>query len=572
MKKYLLILTIFIASLFVINNVNAAEVVHVNIDYDSSFVTELVEKLNEEIEIAEELANHYKNTTRYSIVLRSDRVYFILYENATSTQIRPYFSGGGNNKIEGKPDNTSYKYIGIIDDTNYNLDLLISSLDSSSYRNTNYWNFFNSSLYIYGSSKPNSTFDLYEYSSVNYSSFMNWIGVIYDTNLDNIEIIETSNFLPISFNNGDILYSGDSFLTYKQVMVNTLSLKLKNMFNSGTNAYGMSKIIWNINAATDSKAIDGTINMKIQYGANDFTNKNIPIFNNYKIYGYNEFESGWTDITNDDRFYFDDFQYEYYTLEGVATETVMTSTLHIPSDMCVYEQIKVEFYFDNTNNFYMYVFDELDDSSWQDLAYYFENYSYYEFPTDKKYAFITHRENNRNIGKVYVAYNDIINTNSLFGAYIYDTQYKSVSRKLQEIKFEEHSYYYYYDFDFSFDNNEVLMLQRKTGTDEKVYFYIPSDFIVEFANDNQNVTILTPNGYIDVDSSKVDNIFSNDSKTFIDYLNTVRNYITNIGSYISSFFDVVTYFLHGLPGEVLTAIITVFIVLCATVIICLIRK
>lgn len=307
-------------------------------------------------------------------------------------------------------------------------------------------------------------------------------------------------------------YDENTIIFEKKISLN--NLKLKNSFNSGTNAYGMSKIIWNINASTDVSAKDGIINFKLQYGANDFTNKNIPIFSHYKIYGMNSYESGWTDITNDERFYFDDFIYEYYTLEGVATETILTNTLHIPSDMCIYENIKVEFYFDNTNNFYMYVFDDLDDSSWEDMQYYFENYMYYEFPSDKKYAFISHASNSNNTGKVFVPYNHIINTNALFGAYIYDLNEKRVLRKLVEREFEEHDYYYYYDFDFSFDNNEVLLLQRKTGTNEKIGFYLPSDYIVEFANESENITILTPNGYIDIDGGKVENVFSNDKNLF----------------------------------------------------------
>lgn len=399
------------------------------------------------------------------------------------------------------------------------------------------------------------------------------LNINYTNNSDlSYEAYNISYFNSVSYND-DYLYSNYDIYDENGNIVDLKNfIKLKNMFNSGTNAYGMSKIIWNINASSDISAKDGIINFKLQYGANDFTNKNIPIFNSYKIYGYNEFESGWTDITNDERFHFDDFVYEYYTLEGTATETLLTSMLNIPSDICIYQQIKVEFYFDNTNNFYMYVFDDLDNSTWEDMQYYFENYIYYEFPSDMKYAFITHKENNRNVGKVYVPYNDIINPNSLFGAYIYDTKYKSVSRKLQESEFPEHNYYYYYDFDFSFDNNEVLLLQRKTGTDEKVSFYLSSDFIVKFANDDENITILTPNGYIDIDSGKVENVFSNDSKTFVDYLNIVRNYITSIGFYITNFFGVITYFLNSLPGEALTAIITIFIVLCACVIIKLIRK
>jgi len=225
-RHLLLTISLVIISFFSINNVSAADVVHVNIDYDSKIVSELISNLKEEIEIAEQLANHYKNTTRYSIIINNDRVKFILYETATTTQIRSYFNGGANNKLDGKPDNTSYKYVSIVNDEIHDLQAIINELDNSSYINTLYYSPFNSSLYIYGSSKPTSTFDLYEYSSTNYSSFMYNLAVIYDTNLDNIEIIETSNFLPISFNNGDILYAEDSFLTYKQVMNTSPSIKI----------------------------------------------------------------------------------------------------------------------------------------------------------------------------------------------------------------------------------------------------------------------------------------------------------------------------------------------------------
>lgn len=537
MKKIMIIFTILISSLFLIDNVSA----------------EAYESFLEDAQI--------------------NGVTFSINEETGKFQVNG-LSAGDSSRFQIFVDNIDNLHYYVISDT-----IMLVSTSPLVYATGNY----GSNYYSYGfMSIPGSTSAVFNYF---YNNGVPWFSItdyatnsnsstnrLYGTDHSLVDYIYTNTdvYQYDSSNSSGTWENLDNLLYEKNVSNNTL--KLKNMFNSGTNAYGMSKIIWNINASSDVSAKDGIINFKIQYGANDFTNKNIPIFNSYKIYGYNEFESGWTDITSDERFYFDDFVYEYYTLEGTATETVLTSTLNIPSDICVYEQIKVEFYFDNTNNFYMYVFDDLDNSTWEDMQYYFENYIYYEFPSDMKYAFITHKENNRNVGKVYVPYNDIINPNSLFGAYIYDTQYKSVSRKLQEIEFTEHNYYYYYDFDFSFDNNEVLLLQRKTGTDEKVSFYLPSDFIVEFANDDENITILTPNGYIDIDSGKVENVFSNDSKTFVDYLNIVRNYITSIGFYITNFFGVITYFLNSLPGEALTAIITIFIVLCACVIIKLIRK
>ena len=358
-----------------------------------------------------------------------------------------------------------------------------------------------------------------------------------------------NNIISLSGANYTIYYSDDNVL--KGLLGNEINtLKLKNSFNSGTNAYGMSKIVWDINASTDSQAVDGILNFKIQYGANDFTNKNIPIFNSYKIYGMNSYESGWTDITNDERFYFNDFSYEYFTLEGTATETVLTSTLNIPSDMCVYEKIKVEFYFDNTNNFYMYVFDDLYSSEWQDLESYFKDYIYYEFPTNKKYAFISHSNNISNSGKLYVPYNDIINPDSLFGAYIYNYNKRSITKKLLEQEFYDYDYYYFYDFTFSFDNKEVLMLQRKTGTNEKVSFYVPSDYIVEFSN-NENITLLTPEGYVDIDTGKIDNIYRDENVGEVSsFWTTFRNSINYFIEPISEIFEKITVFFNSLPSEI----------------------
>lgn len=429
-------------------------------------------------------------------------------------------------------------------------------------------------LYLHGGTQWNSysTFDLNEYPY--------WIGweteyaqicyskepFYYDTTDNKYKTggtfkcgqsnLSFSNKTSYNYSNTDEfvtnidIYTQDGVLYKESTIKENNLLKLKKSFNSGTNAYGMSKIVWNIDAGTDIQASDGIINFKIQYGANDFTNKNIPIFNSYKIYGMNSYESGWTDITNDERFYFDEFNYEYFTLEGIATETVLTSTLNIPSDMCVYEQIKVEFYFDNTNNFYMYVFDDLYTSEWQDLESYFKDYIYYEFPTNKKYAFISHSNNMSNSGKLYVPYNDIINPDSLFGAYIYNYNKRSITKKLLEQEFYDYDYYYFYDFTFSFDNKEVLMLQRKTGTSEKVSFYVPSDYIVEFSN-NENITLLTPDGYVDIDTGKIDNIYRDENVGEVSsFWSTFKNSINYFIEPISEIFEKITIFFNSLPSEI----------------------
>lgn len=212
----------FFTSIFIVGNAKAETIV--NVDYDGEFVQS---KINENIELLNFIENTlvpYSKTInqRYSIVINSSSITFILYENATDTQLRSYWYGGANNKIEGKPDNTSIKYLNLYlsDLDNYTNESVISSLENKNYINSMYWNYFGAGGGFYGSSKPNITFDLYDYTFNNYDKDMYSAKIIYDTNLDYIKVISTDSnyFLPISFNNENVAYENDYFLTYKQVM------------------------------------------------------------------------------------------------------------------------------------------------------------------------------------------------------------------------------------------------------------------------------------------------------------------------------------------------------------------
>lgn len=306
-------------------------------------------------------------------------------------------------------------------------------------------------------------------------------------------------------------------------------LTLKKTFNSGTNAGAMGKIVWDINAYGDIAAMDGLLPFKIQYGSNDFTIKNIPKFSSYKIYGSNSFESGWTDITNDERFYFDDFNFEKYTLEGSLTETIMTSTLNIPSDMCVYENIKVEFYFDNTSNFYLYTFDDMTtnfNESWSDVEYYFNDYIYYEFPKNTRYAFISSKTIDNIKSKIYFPFNFSGNSEILFGAYIYDYNKNSVMNSINDKSFKDNSYYSYFDFNYTLSNGEILFLERKINTEETPYFYVHKDLFVQFEN-KKSFSIKTVNGFVDINPDIIDNPYSKVDLAEHKEINSIFDFVTS---------------------------------------------
>ena len=330
--------------------------------------------------------------------------------------------------------------------------------------------------------------------------------------------------------NGVTYNVGDNLNTFSSLPYDNLTLK--KTFNSGTNAGAMGKIVWDINAYGDIAAMDGLLPFKIQFGSNDFTIKNMPKFSSYKIYGSNNFESGWDDITNDERFYFDEFNFEKHTLEGSLTETIMTSTLNIPSDMCVYENIKVEFYFDNTSNFYLYTFDDMTtnfNEGWSDVEYYFNDYIYYEFPKNTRYAFISSKTIDNIKGQIYFPYNFFDNTNSLLGAYIYDYLNNNFLYSIDNIPFEENDYYHYFDFDYILSQGQIMFLERKTNTEEVPYFYLHKDYFVEF-RDEIKFEIQTPNGWIEIDTGKIDNPYSkveneNNEFSFDEILDFFKNLV-----------------------------------------------
>lgn len=290
-------------------------------------------------------------------------------------------------------------------------------------------------------------------------------------------------------NFGDYLITTNStFITYKEFYEPTLNLK--NSFNSGTNGSNLGTVFWNINAGTDSKATDGVIRFRIQYGSNDFTASNVPVLDSYTLYGLNELGE-WIEIT-DEEHYIDDLK-----VTTDSSETVVESTLHIPSDRCIYEKMYVKFNFSNTGNYYMYVYDDLDDSSWDMQEIYLNGYRRYMFPKDKKYAFITSSSSDSLKGNVYVPSNHIINPDILFSAYVYDYVQNDTLEKLSSLKFETDDYYSYFSFDLSFSNHQVLMLQRKKS-EENVYFYVPDSYIVKFFSSDEQSQIVTPDGPVDI--------------------------------------------------------------------------
>lgn len=364
-------------------------------------------------------------------------------------------------------------------------------------------------------------------------------------------------------------YSMVTSATYLIDGIEEPSLKLKSTFTSELYP-GLSKVSVEFN---EDIVYKGKINFKLQYGSYEINKNYIPTIKSYKIYAKDLYsDSHWTEISEDSNIYISDIKKNTDFNSSIA-ESIYTFSLNIPDDICIYQTYRIEIHFENTNNnYYIYTFDNLSSSKWLAYEDIFDNYIYYEFPKDKEYALISHENIVENKSMIYVPYNDIINEKSLFRAYIYDYKSKITTTKLQYNLVESNNYYAYYNFDFSFDRNEMLMLQRKKDTDETVGFYVPNGYIVQFLDDlNDSMSIKTPNGFVDINSGDIDNVFD-ESATATDYLRIAKKFLNNISDYIKSFFEIIVYFFNKLPAEMYTAIITIFIVFVMCAIIYNIKK
>lgn len=330
---------------------------------------------------------------------------------------------------------------------------------------------------------------------------------------------------------------------------------------------------------------------KLQFGSNDFSKEYIPVFSHYKVFGK---RSGtWTELSeeqlkfpygedkdgniiyDDRRLFTIDTTYDYS--EGMLADASITFEINYSNLVDtsttdpIYTDWKIEFYFDNTDNGYIYVYDTLDSSTWTDTAKFLEDYIFYYFPPGYRYAFISSEEETAS-GRIYFPMNHYNNEAVRFRGYNYDYSKNMVMTDLSSGISENDNYYMYFDFDINNNDKKCAVLSRKMGNlnkfydpdylnqpfpflnsyylvfdSEVSYFYAPIGVKVTFSKGPNDVIIIhTPDGVINSDSNDIydrndydiskneDNFF----KLFHEGFKFFINPIVNIFSVITQFFEI----------------------------------
>lgn len=398
------------------------------------------------------------------------------------------------------------------------------------------------------------------------------------SSLDYVVLKDSSNNSYV-LNNGDIgFYKDDE--TGKYVFnrigydgVKKPSLKYKTSITSNEESGRKSKVSLEFNEN------DSTINkfnyaqFKLQYGSTDFSNQNIPVFSHFRIYGkyHDSDDSPWQELNLSDFIIDDekmsleitDTSYDY--VPGSLADATMTFQLNFFKTISsLYERWKIEFYFDNCDSSYFYLFDTLDNSEWLGYSDMFKDYMFYEFPSNYNYAFISSSDEVSS-GRVYFPTHKVNEDYVRLNGKYYNIKTKKFEDPLipQEVKEDD----YYSFIDFEFDSSKYLFaLNRYQGShselyfikqdynnilthtlnlingffdeitpgsnkqnidkyshtfskvnvipSETAYFYVPIGYNVVFSNDASSVSVNTNNGYIDIDvSDTIDNNNSSDYYT-----------------------------------------------------------
>lgn len=330
---------------------------------------------------------------------------------------------------------------------------------------------------------------------------------------------------------------------------------------------------------------------KLQFGSNDFSKEYIPVFSHYKVFGKRS--DTWTELTeerlkfpygedeegnviyDDRRLVTIDTTYDYS--EGMLADASITFEINYSNLVDtsttnpIYTDWKIEFYFDNTDNGYIYVYDTLNISTWTDTAKFLEDYIFYYFPPGYRYAFISSEEETAS-GRIYFPMNHYNNEAVRFRGYNYDYSKNMVMTDLSSGISENDNYYMYFDFDINNNDKKCAVLSRKMGNlytsyepnylnnpfsflnsyylvfdSEVSYFYAPSGVKVTFSKGPNDVIIIhTPDGVINSDSNDIydrndydiskneDNFF----KLFHEGFKFFINPIINIFSVITQFFEI----------------------------------
>lgn len=587
MKKFLILLAICLSNFFFFDNTKAEPVDTHVLDYISmtntyglsdSEVRELMKSVGKKTETID----NYILLRNYAIDNTNDGNHYYLDENNSRmfVNLTGNFLQGGIDIEKTSLSNTTLGYFMTVF-----LHIQVSSKDKPYYYVNNGTVKKKSTASWITNSRCGSAFN----DSSNNSDLEDKSYFFYETD-QNISF-EYKHFLSRNYN-GDIIvnnktyslgdYLDDTTLTGINSLINELKLNYKNGFTTNDQVDKLGKVTVNFKESDSTISSFHKLLLKLQYGSNDWTKENIPVFSHYRIYGQLNEGSIWKQLDESDLNYMYDSEEDddgnitnnYINMEPIVTDTTFDYVEGSLADSSVsfemnfpetinteYTNWKIEFYFDNTSNGYIYVYDSLKESTWEESTKMFDNYLYYYFPSKYKYAFIS-SSNENNKDRIYFPYNSTINgLVQIQGQYL-NRNDKNFSLPLENKKYKEDDYYSYFDFNFK-SSEKILAINRvlggleytnyynanlldliKEGTlktlgigsyldkvkiKEDTYFYVPIGYEVEFTSDIGSISIITSDGYFNYDVGDTKNDYevekrddsSNDDMSFDESLSSI---------------------------------------------------
>ena len=418
------------------------------------------------------------------------------------------------------------------------------------------------------------------------------------------------------YQNGDILFNTLEKNNMNIVKENKPTLKYKTGFVSSEAYNVLGKVSVEFSETDTNIYKYRKSQFKLQFGSNDFSKEYIPVFSHYKVFGkrsgtwtelseeqlkfpYREDEGG-NIIYDDRRLVTIDTTYDYS--EGMLADASITFEINYSNLVDtsttdpIYTDWKIEFYFDNTDNSYIYVYDTLDSSTWTDTAKFLEDYIFYYFPPGYRYAFISSEESSTQ-GRIYFPSNHYQNSAVRIKGFYYHYLVNWIGDELEKKISEDDQYYSYFDYNFKYDDKKCVALSRKSGSmyftyydpdflnnylklfpdeyliynSEMSYFYAPIGAKVTFSKSTMDdIIIHTPDGVVKNDSNTIydttdydiqDNTFDNVDDLF----SHVTNFFKESIPYMKPLIDLFTNFYNSLNeyAKAFIEFFAVFILLAA---------
>lgn len=621
LKKFLILLGVCLTSFLLIDNASAENLTyHSDKPLEYTTMTNTIDLSDEEVTTLMKKANYTDDLIERYLIIRnyalqnnqSGKYYFVnpgdssifyydrifinmSYENINQGWIEVTYASGLNQIWYNIQSNySSYTY--------YQFNGSTSNPNSS----TSGW-FASNTLFLTYNTKNNiidsNNYQLNYFYETNMKGQLKYkkgaFGGTSDIIIDDVTY-SINDTLPITLENGY-----HSLRSYGPVEP---ELQYKTGFTSSESYSVLGKISNNFSISDNKFILDfKNYKFKLQFGSNDFTEENIPVFSHYKIFGLNRGTNTWEKLDKyfDNNFFkLDIIETTYDYSENMLADASITMQLNFNSSdeeietfNTLYSKIKLEFYLENTQNGYIYCYDNLSSSNWEDTPKFLEDYIYYYFPSNYKYAFIS-SNNNINEGKIYFPTNSINNELVKLQGQYYNLEKHNFSFPIVTNLYLNDDYYSYFDFYFN-DTENILLLNRAVGSyiyeswynttflehwneslfldyisiSEDTYFYVPIGYNVYFTN-NTNITINTSNGNIniDIENSKNDyenNIYNDNitGNSFFDLFIKSFNFfiipINSLFSLISLFFSIlpigIQYMLYVSFGFIIALIIYKFV-------------